>query len=736
MAPNERTALVTREPARKDESADTSVPAPGTHKARSRWFQARESWPWREAPVDVVNVERARVTAELPPAPGEAEWLSVGPANIGGRMTCAICHPTEPERLWVGAAGGGVWHSPDAGTTWRPLWHGETSLNIGALALDPRDPNNIIIFCGTGEANLSNDSHPGVGLFRSLDAGQQWRQIAPAEGVGGLPRRIGALAVDPFQSNHLLAGGLTHSAGGLTGLFVSTNGGVTWALVPIIGTSRYRCHDVLFHPATKDLIYVTISALGMKTGIWRSTNGGSSWQQLTAGLPSPDLILRTSLALAPSNPDILYALMGTPGKPSRVRGPFRSADRGDTWEAIGGQHFTDEKQMSYNNVIVVHPTDADHVLCGGVDLHLTTDAGAHWTKVTRWNAARGDADYAHADHHALVMPVARPGWVYDLNDGGMDFSSDGGVTWQNRSSDLATNMFYDLAVSQANGQVIAGGAQDNGTLITPDGGPDTYFMWTDGDGGWVAIDPTDVNHIFTTAQNMRMWRHRSSDELRRVDPPESEKIKEEMWMTITAMDSRNPRTVYAGSIRAWRTTDDGDSWQAVSENLDGSPISALEVARADSKRIYAGTENGGFYRSVDGGLTWSGNLASTVMPGHIITRLESRPDNAEVVYATVASFGNRHVFRSSNGGLNWVDIDRGELGDAPFHSIAVPAAHPTRVYICGDVGVFVSEDEGARWANLTRNLPTVMVVDLVYHEVDRTLTVATYGRSIWRLQVD
>jgi hypothetical protein len=119
-----------------------------------------------------------------------------------------------------------------------------------------------------------------------------------------------------------------------------------------------------------------------------------------------------------------------------------------------------------------------------------------------------------------------------------------------------------------------------------------------------------------------------------------------------------------------------------------------------------------------------------------ITRLQSRPDDAEVVYATVANFGNRHVFRSADGGLNWVDIDRGELPDVPFHSVAVPAAHPARVYASCDVGVFVSDDEGATWANLTGNLPAVMVVDLVYHETDRTLTAATYGRSVWRLQVD
>jgi photosystem II stability/assembly factor-like uncharacterized protein len=725
--------LVVREPARKEESADAAAETGSTHKARSGWFQAREAWPLRESPVEQLERERARVAVEVPPVPDMEPWRAVGPASIGGRMTCAVVDPAAAERLWAGAAGGGVWQSTDAGKTWRTVWHGEPTLNIGALAIDPQAPD--VIYCGTGEANLSADSHPGVGLFRSLNAGESWQLLAMAD-TAGLPRRIGALAVDPFDSNHLLVGGVAHLDGGPTGLFVSGDAGATWAPVPLLGASPYRCHGIHFHGDDQGVIYVTIAALGIRNGIWRSRDGGASWQQLGGGLPPPDLMGRASLALAPSDQDILYAQIGTPGRPSKVLGLFRSADAGETWASIEGDHFRDERQMSYGNAIVVHPTDPDHVLCGGVDLHHTTDGGQTWTRVTRWDAQRGDSDYAHADHHALVMPEAQPGLVYDLNDGGMDFSNDGGATWENRSNGLATNMFYDLAVAQANGQVIAGGAQDNGTLITPDGTPGTWFEWTGGDGGWVVFHPENVNHIYSTAQNMRIFRHRPDGSFANVSPPEDDAIKGLVWMVFLAMDPDDPGIVFAGSTRIWRTDDDADHWAPVSEVLDGSPVSALEVARGDSDRVYAGTENGGFFRSTDGGDSWSGNLASTVLPGRTITRIESRPDDADVVYATVANFGNRHVFRSADGGLTWADVDGGQLPDVPFHSLAVPAAHPSRVYACGDVGVFVSDDEGATWANLTGNLPTVIVVDVVYHEADRTLTAATYGRSAWRLQVD
>jgi hypothetical protein len=270
MEPRQQATLTYVERARKAESADAAEESFTTHKRRSAWFQARESWPWREAPIDRLNLERARSVSELAPPPGAAQWVPVGPSDIGGRMTCAVCHPGAAERLWAGAAGGGVWHSPDGGKTWQVLWDGEPSLNIGALALDPQSPD--LIYCGTGEANLSADSHPGVGLFRSLNAGQSWQVLAAADTVG-LPRRIGAIAVDPFDSNHLLVGGVAHQAGDATGLFVSISGGLTWARVPLVGASPYRCHDVHFHASRRNVIYVTISALGVKNGIWRSIDG-------------------------------------------------------------------------------------------------------------------------------------------------------------------------------------------------------------------------------------------------------------------------------------------------------------------------------------------------------------------------------------------------------------------------------------------------------------------------------
>jgi photosystem II stability/assembly factor-like uncharacterized protein len=558
-----------------------------------------------------------------------------------------------------------------------------------------------------------------------------------------VPRRIGVIAIDPFDSRHLCIGGVGHQTpdrrdpGDIGGLYSSSDSGITWRRQNFISDNNYWCHSIRFHPRTRDVLYATFTERGARSGIWRSRDGGQNWDQLTAGLPPPARFGRTSLAISPSDPDVIYvfAMDMASGRSDLLLGVFRSSDGGNTWRDISGNHFRNEMQISYGNTIVVHPTHPNHVLCGGVDLHLTTDGGGQWQKVTRWDARRGANNYAHADHHALVMPAGAPGRVYDANDGGVDVSEDGGSRWSNRSKGLAVTMYYDMDVAQSDGRSFGGGAQDNGTLVTTTGQSDDHFELLGGDGGWIVYDPTEPNHIYASYYNLNIFRWRPGEDPVDVSPPASDGEKGSIWMAFIAMDPSNPRRVFTGSQRVWRTRTDGSSWRAVSPSLDGSPITAIEIARADPRRIYVGTENGGIFASPDGGETWSPDISSASLPGHTITRLQTSPTNADVLYATVANFGHSHVFRSEDGGNTWQDIDRGQLPDVPHHSLAIPPDQPSSLYVCCDAGVFFSTDGGGTWMNLTRNLPNVMVIDLAYQQRDGTLSAATYGRSLWRIQV-
>ena len=729
---------------KKKRPSGPPAPRTTTHKKRTAWFQARTAWPYREPSAHALIRERSRAAATLAPQPGAAQWELVGPTNVGGRMTSVCCMPKKPNTIWAGAAGGGVWKSEDGGQSWRGLWHSQPTLNIGSMAVDPANP--AIVYCGTGEANLSADSYPGVGIFRSVDGGDSWQIFAPSD-TTGIPTRIGCLVVDPFDTTHLCLGGVTHNEDGRDGMFVSRNGGLSWGRLNFPGAGQYRCHAIVFHPTIRDTLFATIAARGAQSGIWRSTDGGTSWTHLKNGLPTPERFGRTSLAIAPSRPSVIYALAST--QKDGVLGVFRSDNGGDKWADVTGEHLADEEQMSYGNTIAVHPLDPDHVLCGGVDLYRTLDGGKNWIRTTRWNAARGTRHYAHSDHHCLLMPVDQPGLVYDMNDGGMDVSMDGGLHWENRSNGLAVGMFYDIDVAQSDGRMFGGGMQDNGTNLTlagqvkPDQGktvvlsgrPDDFIEVTGGDGGWMIIDPKDIEHLYTTSQNMTVNRFRKSSGWIDASPPAKKSEREAVWMVFLEFDPEDSRTIFAGGLRVWRTRDDGIHWKDVSPVLDGSPISAVEIAQADSNMVYVGTEKGGVYRSQDGGDSWSEDMASPILPGFTITRLLTSPGNAQIVYATVANSNASHVFRSKDGGSTWTDIDRGQLPDVPHHAIAIASARPSTLYVCSDAGVHVSPDAGETWKSLIRNLPTVPIVDLVYHEADSTLTAASYGRSIWRLKV-
>ncbi len=706
-----------------------------THKRRSAWFQARASWPFREP--DLECLMRGRDAGAMLAAPVTAgRWQPVGPTNIGGRLTSIVSQPGDADHIWVGAAGGGVWESPDAGATWSTVWHQEATLNIGSLAIDPRDPQTL--YCGTGEANLSADSYAGVGVYRTTDGGATWQHWADAA-THGLPGRIGALQIDPFDSTRLALGGIGFG-GAPSGLFLSSDRGAHWTPVALPATGRYWCHSIVYDPGTAGTLYVAITAQGAGSGIYRSRDGGGTWRRLAGGLPAAHQIHRASLALSASHPHILYTLISDAGTMGdSVLGVFRSNNRGATWAQVDQGHFVEEGQMSYNNTLAVDPTDPDRVVCGGVELHRTVDGGATWQQVTHWYEDRENPHYAHADQHGLHIPAADPDRVYAANDGGLDVSFDRGRSWRNRSRGLAITMFYDLDISQLNGDLFAGGAQDNGTPLTEDGGTE-FFDVTSGDGGWSAFDPRDIDHLFVSVYNMQIFRFRNG--WTEITPQGATAEEEAMleaernsiWMAFLALDPADGSTLYTGSHRVWRTRDDGTTWEILSPSLDGSDITAIAIAPSDPRVLYIGTENGGFFRSTDRGRTWQGNLANGQLPDRTVTRIAVQPGEPRTVLTTVAGFGHGHVFRSRDGGSTWEDVSAG-LPDAPFQSIAIPASKPRTVYACGDAGVYASGALGTGWRNLTGNLPNTMMIDLVYHEADRTLSVATYGRSIWRLRV-
>jgi photosystem II stability/assembly factor-like uncharacterized protein len=727
-------------------------------KRHSGWFSQRACQYSQDAHPGQIEAHWAALK-EKGPERHAMQWECLGPFNIAGRMTALIAHPADAKRLYAGAAAGGVWTSADGGLTWRTNWPKWFSQSIGALAFDAANPK--IIYCASGEANISPDCYPGSGLYVSRDGGVNWEELASAEDQV-LPRRIGALVSSPHTPSLLYLGGVNLDESQPGGIYRSCDGGKNWTREDGPSKQNYWCHAIAIHP--DGTVFAALEMHGWQTGIYRLDAGDSqTWKQLHGGLPPGDKTGRISLAIAPLKPDTIYALVSDP-MGNEVLGVYRSPDRGNRWTEIGGDDFSGEDQGCYNNTIAVHPKDPDTVVCGLVDVHITRDGGATWTRASHWDAGEDTPQYVHGDQHAILLPGGD--LIYAANDGGVAVSEDIGASWQCRGKGLVTTMFYDIDVSPVNGKLLGGGAQDNGSLMTGPGVTEKegeYLRVLDGDGAWMVFDPAVETHVFGSKSDIHIFRHASSlhwaeDFWQEVSPkglnPSEHK---EVAIAVLAIDPHNGHKVWAGSRRLWVTKDDGREWEAVSLEFDGSAITAIEIPASAPGQVLVGTKRGGIFRSLDDGKNWSGDLSGPEMPSRVITRIETHPRKASRVVVTVGGTGSTpramrramrygaepltsgaenftHVFLSDDGGLTWRAIDGPDMPQVAYHAAVFETHEPHRLFVSTDCGVWMTADLAA-WTDVSTTLPNVMISDLVYHDGDRTLTAATHGRGIWRAAV-
>src|SRR4051812_25748974 len=735
-----------------------AAPARALGKDRS-FFNQHVSFPMRDA--SPVELERfwagaTRVDVEVPP---EHHWDCLGPFNIAGRVTSLVIHPEKPDYWVAGSAAGGVWSTTDAGLSWSQTWSRFAPQSIGALAWVKWDYRGWTLVAATGEANMSADTYPGSGLYISFDCGLTWHGMfgaaSPEMGLQGQPRRVGSIATG--RDGVFALGSVYLDENMPAGLYFADLHRMQWAVCTCDawGERSYNCHSVVFHPDGKTLL-AAVEPDGTTNGIWRSPDRGKSWEHLTKGLPGGESFRRISLALAPSDPDVVYALAAS--RSAHVLGVFRSTNGGRSWKEILGGRSPKERQMDYNNTIAVHPHRPDSIIWGGMKLHRTDNAGRNWrTLTTRDRSAR---NYVHDDHHALLWPD--DDLILSGNDGGVSVSRDGGRTWHERSSGMATTMFYDLDVAPSNGKILAGGTQDNGTLIAGvDAMPEGHFVPAiGGDGAWTAFDPADAELAFASSSGFDVRRHVPGQPWKELagwrfispgadEMPDGERFQRSF--TVLAIDPstrRGPKRLWAGSARLWCWDTMRQRWTTPSHVFDASPISAIEISAVNPRVMYVGTTKGGIFRSGDGGATWCENLAGPDIPARAITSIQSHPVRRSTVVVTVASTGVSnsgvrlstgeylpygHVFRSETSGAVWQDIDGGALPNVAYFAAAYETHSPYRLFVASDLGVW-AEIEGY-WVHINGNLPNVVVSDLVYHHRDRTLTAATYGRGIWRMRL-
>ena len=711
-------------------------------------------------------------------------WTSLGPGNIGGRTRALLINPFDPNVMYAAGVAGGVWKSTNGGGSWTALNDLLSNIAFSSLAFDPA--NTQVIYAGTGEGFFNSDGARGAGIFKTTDGGVNWSFLNSTA------------TSDFFFVNDLVVSPNDHSrvyAATRSGVWRSTDGGQSWArsLNPVnagLITVNGGCLDLAIRTdQTSDYLFASCGTMTQAT-VFRNVDAGNPVNPApwTAVLTDPSLG-RTTLAIAPSDQNVIYALASsieTGNYNLGLLGVFRSTSSGDsgTWEprvrnsdstklntlllsnpivalqssCNSGASNSFLNQGWYDNVIAVDPADSDRVWVGGIDLFRSDDGGSSWGLASYWWAPKSDPHYAHADQHGIFFHPQYNGTtnriMYVTNDGGV-FRTDNAraatargstaqcdtdntqVTWTSLNNNYGVTQFYH-GVPYPSGLTYVGGTQDNGTLRGTDNAGSNWSQVFGGDGGYVAVDPTvpDIIYVETTRLSLRKSEN-AGQSFMSATSGISEPINNFLFINPFAMDPITPQRLWSGAHFVWRTDDAAASWAQANNGVLGGTVSAIAVADSDSNYVLAGTgrrftfDTGGFIHRTNIGLT---STASTEWPGvqprtGFVSWLTFDPNNVNVAYATYSTFGGTHVWKSTDAGATWDGIDgTGNTGipDVPVHSIVVDSSNSQTLYLGTDIGIFVSLDGGATWARESTGFANTIVESLAIGSVGSNLNLFAF----------
>lgn len=694
---------------------------------------AQRAFPFQTIPTEAYYAAVARASADQAQARGgvSLDWTLAGPTNIGGRITDLAMHATDLQTIYAATASGGVWKSTDAGDHWQPITDALPSLSIGDIALDPSDKNTL--YCGTGEPNGGGGSitYDGRGVYKSSDGGATWQSLG-LEATGS----IGRIEVDPQRPNRVFVAAMGHLFGNNPerGLYRSTDGGQHWEQKLFLNDS-VGVIDVAINPEHPDTVYaVTWERIrrpskrvygGPGSAIWRSTDGGEQWQKLTTGLPGGAQTGRIGIALAPSNPAVLYATFAQ--KNGAFAGVYTSVNHGDSWSLV--PQNADPGYYSFGwwfGQIRVDPNNPDHIFNLGVNWLESPDAGASWFDAS---------GYLHADYHALYVHPANSDFRVVGNDGGIYLSNDGGGEWQFRP--LPITQFNTGEINFQQPSRFSGGAQDNGTPSSLGGGLDDWTSILGGDGFVTLVNPVDTSIYYAESQ---YGGFKGSND---ASAPLAARYN---WNTPYILDPNNPDILYFGAEKLFKSTDRGITWTAISQDLSNGPggaadvvygtITSVAASALDENVLLAGTDDGNVWATANGGNNWS--KVSADLPKRWVTRVVADARDAQTAFVCLSGYRHHetmsHVYKTTDLGQTWTDAG-GDLPDIPVNDLILDPLDANVWYVATDAGVFSTADGGQHWTAANNGLPTVPVTDLTFHAPTRTLLAATYGRSMYRATV-
>ena len=652
-------------------------------------------------------------------------------------------HPDRPNHLYAAAASGGIWHSTDLGNSWTALFDEEVTLAIGDIAVAPSNPD--ILYAGTGEANAGGGSlaYDGVGIYKSIDAGKTWTSI-------GLPNvgSIGRIAVHPNHADTAYVAAMGHLFANNPdrGLYKTTDGGQSWSKV-LFANDSTGVIDVVLHPENPAIVYATTwervrrphrrSYGGPSSRLYRSKNGGQTWTDLTDNFPFFSVNRgRMGLAVTPADPDqlALYYVR----RDGYLGGIYRSYDRGNSWESLSTEGINGVSFMWWFGRVALHPTDPTRLYAFGLDMYAWNEEADKWDIIFPG---------VHVDQHALVFDPQNTDRYIAGNDGGVYVSEDAGATWRH-CANLPVTQFYAATIDPTNPDQIYGGTQDNGVMRTPQGAIDSWENIRRGDGFRTIIDPTNPSVIYTSTQYGNFIKSTNGGQSFSWARSGINSRDRTNWYTPFAMDPSDPDVLYYGTYRVYRTTSGARRWTAISPDLTGGSRSGniaygtltdIHVSPLNSQLIYAATDDGKVWRTEPDFLNSASENwvdLSDGLPQRWVTTVLASPIDENEVFATLSGFrfgeDIGHIYHSIDRGDTWRAIDQG-LPDVPVNDIVV--TENNQWYVASDAGVYTYNRQTESWDLFNDGMPAVVVTDLDYYSPEQTLIAATYGRSIYKINL-
>jgi photosystem II stability/assembly factor-like uncharacterized protein len=686
-------------------------------------------------------------------------FRTIGPAVTSGRVIDIDVNPQDHSEYYVAAAHGSLWKTNNAGVTFEPVFDHQTSFAIGAVTLDPSNPN--VVWVGTGENNAHSNVIPGDGIYKSEDGGKSWSH----KGLKA-SQHIGGIVVHPENPDvvWVAAYGPHRTSGGQRGVFKTSDGGETWDHV--LSISDYTgCWEIHIDPSNPDVLYTvahqrqrylytTISG-GDESAIYKTTDGGKNWARLKGGLPQKN-VGRIGMDISPVNSDVLYAVIHA----KDANGIYKSTDRGASWT----------KQSSY---MTSYPFYMQKLFCDTKDVNriyamdifnqVSTDGGKSWNKLGE--------DKKHVDNHTHWIDPDDHRHMLSGCDGGVYETFDMGKNWDFKAN-LPLAEIYKVTVDNAKPFYnVYIGTQDNNSLGGPSrtinsGGitnADWYFT-LGGDGFETQVDWKDPNIVYSQYQFGNLYRYdKKSGERLYIKAYEVGDTSYRFdWDAALLLSSHDNKRLYHGSNKILRTDDMGSTWREFSPDLTrGIPremhklmdrswsIDELASKRSmahvvtiaesplDEDIVLAGSADGLIHYTHDGGKTWKRGNAPGLPERARIHHIVASHHDKMVAYAACNNFFagdfKPFLYKTTDGGKTWSSINANLPQRGSTFTVGEDHIDPDVLFVGTMFGVFVSTTAEHYWVQLKSGIPTATVMDLDIQKEEDDLVVSTYGRGVYIL---